>query len=278
MREFFFDTANKDYIMMVWNEISTFIPSDRVVGITTNPNALYKEAVNESAKSETRRFRAVLRNMAMMLNQLKQNGDGIIYLQLPYTPSDEREALDFAQRISGFAEGYCKIGLKIPPTLKMLKVAEELSEFVEVNVTGVADASCALRCATFPGIKYISMIPGRMEEVGIDAKAHIGYVLQSNIKPKIIAGSMRTLEQLQWVTDYGCIPTIGYRVWDQIIDSPIKISNFANLMEGPYAEAVSGDIYNVNSSDENRKLSEEFFKQMNIKSAEIGDYWKGWYE
>ena len=100
----------------------------------------------------------------------------------------------------------------------MLELNEELKDKIDLNVTGTADCSTALMSLSY-GVRYVSIIPGRMEEKGIDAKNQIAYLNQrKKDNSEIITGSMRTLDGLKWAFEYGTVPTIGTKVWDLILE------------------------------------------------------------
>jgi hypothetical protein len=42
MKKFFFDTANIEYIKEAWSKLESSVDKNKVVGITTNPNAFFK--------------------------------------------------------------------------------------------------------------------------------------------------------------------------------------------------------------------------------------------
>ena len=129
---------------------------------------------------------------------------------------------------------------------------------MEINVTGVADCATALNCFTYD-VRYVSIIPGRMEEKGLNAKAHISYVNQRRTSSSdIIAGSMRTLEGLRWVAEYGTVPTIGTGVWDLIFND-MGLETF-KLFEKVPREKWSK--YSPIVTDVSTQLSVDFFKQM----------------
>ena len=60
--------------------------------------------------------------------------------------------------------------MKIAPHKRMLELNEELKDKIDLNVTGTADCSTALMSLSY-GVRYVSIIPGRMEEKGIVSKS-----------------------------------------------------------------------------------------------------------
>lgn len=255
MKKFFFDTADYAYIKKAWSAIKQDVNSDLVEGITTNPNAFFK--VN---KLSIKKWFDTVPYLCETVSEIRGDKKGVVYIQGPYSKMGSDELISYAEKISKLSDGNTRVGLKIPPYVEALSVARELSEFTDVNVTGVSDAATALKCFTYPAIRYVSVIPGRMEEVGIDAKAQIAFINQANErKPELIAGSMRTIEGLAWTFQYGTVPTIGERVWnlileDRNIEKLLNIDYASNNIEVPqYAPIIDERSYN---------LSKSFFEQM----------------
>ena len=104
-----------------------------------------------------------------------------------------------------------------------------------------------------------------MEEKGLDAKAH---GLFTRRRPnegmsgsgEIIAGSMRTIEGLEWVCSHGTVPTIGTRVWDKIIeDEEIvrRVARFGAKIVSPEQLRFSPQV-----TEAHTQLSLDFFNQM----------------
>ncbi len=67
-----------------------------------------------------------------------------------------------------------------------------------------------------------------MEEKNIDAKAHMKALIgrKPQLYQDVIAGSMRTIEGLQDAIWHDTIPTIGARVWDQMLVNPELFEEF----------------------------------------------------
>ena len=164
----------------------------------------------------------------------------------------------WAKHISRFTDGTTKLGLKIPPFKHVLDIVDSLNPIMEVNVTGVADCSTALHCFSYP-VRYVSIIPGRMEEKGIDAQSHIVYANQRKASgSEIITGSMRTLKGLEWVCALGTVPTIGTKVWDLIFNE-MGIEKFNSLNKAPLVKQLK---LSPEVKIESRDLSLDFFAQM----------------
>ena len=73
------------------------------------------------------------------------------------------------------------VGMKIPPYQEILTNLEELNKTVLTNVTGVSDHATALKCITCD-VNYVSIIPGRMDKVGIPALEPFSYLFQAKHK------------------------------------------------------------------------------------------------
>lgn len=252
MVDFFIDTADLNAITNIWNKIKDNVDSDKLLGITTNPNAFKK--INMFRLKE---WGDHLPRLCELVTNIRGDRNGVVYVQAPVSSMSTREIIDFADYISNFSDGFTPLGLKIPPFLHALDAISDIECFMETNVTGVADVGTALYANSFFP-KYISIIPGRMEEVGIDAKSQIKYLMNSRLNSYIITGSMRTLEGLQWVSEMGTVPTIGERVWDLIDDLAFldKLTFKNDALELPL-QHFSPSISNVNT-----ELSIAFFKQM----------------
>jgi len=110
-----------------------------------------------------------------------------------------------------------------------------------------------------------------MEERGINASQQIEYVNKRNGKTgKIITGSMRTLEGLRRAIDVDTVPTIGSRVFDQIVVNEEQIKNFVCMWDKNYmSETLLETKFSPNTSTEMTKLSVEFFQQMDEFGAEL---------
>ena len=254
MKKFFFDTANIEYIKEAWSKLESSVDKNKVVGITTNPNAFFK--INKLTLKE---WFELTPKLCELVSNIRQDDKGVVYIQGPSSKMSPDDILRYAETVSKLTDGNTKVGLKIAPYDYVLKIVPRLNEILDVNVTGVADAGTALKSITYP-VRYMSIIPGRMEEVGIDAKSQIAFINQSNLgNTEIIAGSMRTIEGLVWTFQYGTVPTIGERVWNEIFkeDNLSKIINIDYSIDAtiPYQFCPSIDQRNYD-------LSDAFFNQM----------------
>lgn len=257
--KFFFDTADTKYIEDKWALYSEDVSPDRVLGVTTNPNAFAKESLNTMKEWEGR-----TRELCTLVTKIKGGAGGSVHVQMPNDNMTPDEVFAWAKKISSWTDGTTKVSLKIPPYKRYLNLVSELSGQVDVNVTGISDCVTALMCAARP-VKFVSIIPGRMEEVGIKATDHVWTAMNARSKDtnwEIITGSMRTLDGLRWCVEAGTVPTIGKRVFDLITPE-----NQAEVF-GWFADTednLKQDIWykDVGPSSVTIRLSKEFFLQMN---------------
>lgn len=253
MKKFFFDTANVDFIKNTWTQLAPYVSKDLVVGITTNPNAFYK-----IDKHRLQEWFDHTTKLCQLVTEIRQDDKGVVYIQCPSSKMNPDEVLKYAEQVSKLTDGYTKIGLKIAPDEAILRINDKLQKYVETNVTGLADCSTALKCITY-GVDYISIIPGRMEEVGIDAKSQIAFINQANLgNTEIIAGSMRTIDQLAWTFQYNTVPTIGERVWPLILDQ----DTLQSLLNLDYTNKQQLTNFTPTIDQRNIDLSTSFFEQM----------------
>ncbi len=259
MKKFFFDTANIPFIKETWTSIEPMVSKDLVVGITTNPNAFFK--LNLLSMNE---WFDLLPRLCETVSELRQDDKGVVYIQGPSSQMTGEETLRYAETVSKLSDGNTRVGLKIPPFADILRYVEQINQFTPTNVTGIADAGTALKCITYP-VRYVSIIPGRMEEAGIDAKTQIEFVNQCNFGPtEIIAGSMRTVEGLKWTFQYNTVPTIGERVWTQLLEG----NNLSELLATDYTVDRPTTHFCPPITQTNYDLSKAFFEQMD-KCGEV---------
>lgn len=269
--QFFFDTADEQYIRKLWDFLKTQggFTGDDVVGITTNPNALNKIACNDMPT-----FNKVIPALCKTITEIREGkSGGVVYVQFPQMTMGEALMGKFINHIISLSDGITKIGLKIAPYEHMLKLVDEFKKQVDCNVTGIADLGTALKCVTYD-VRYISIIPGRMEEVGINAKAQVQFVNQANFgQTEIITGSMRTLEGLSWVIEENTVPTIGTRVFDQIVaKGPEGAKEFREMWDkvktGP-RDFVQAQEFAPLVTQSMTDLSLAFFEQMDTLGAPL---------
>ena len=261
MKQFFFDTANITHIQSTWNYLkNNNVGLNLVEGITTNPNAFFKvekHRLHEQFEHMPRLCEAV--------SNIRNDNKGIVYVQGPSSKMTSDEILFFAEKVAKLTDGNTRIGLKIGPFTNILNAADKLNQIVDINVTGVSDCATALKAMSYK-INFMSIIPGRMEEVGIDAKEQVAFINstanQNNVR--IITGSMRTLEQLIWTYQFNTVPTVGEKVWNLIIENNY-IDQILNI---DYTSKFTVKEYSPFITEKNYSLTESFFMQMD-KCGEI---------
>ncbi len=252
MRDFFFDTANIDFIKSTMDKYGSDIKPGWVRGVTTNPNAFSK-----IDKFHLDEWITHAEEMGKLVADIRGDNNGEVHIQAPNSELDPEVILEYAKIISGVTKGTCKVGMKIPPYERVLKYVDEFNEHVLTNVTGLADSSTALKCCTYD-LNYISIIPGRMEEVGIDAESAIAFVNQCNFgKTEIITGSQRTTEQIIYSFYLDTVPTIGEKCWSDIF----KGDNFQRILDTEYGYEPVGPFSPL-IAQTNIDLSLAFFEQM----------------
>lgn len=249
MYNFFFDTADIDYIKNLWSKIGTPELSKSVKGITTNPNAMAK-----IGRHTLEEWQAILPKLCELVSEIRGDARGEVHVQAPNSEMTGDEVYSFAKFISRFSDGNTKLGLKIAPKLNVLKEVDFIKEYMPVNVTGLSDCSTAISCIAY-NVDYVSIIPGRMEEVGIDADQHLSYISRRNGIGEVITGSMRTIEGLKKAVKEDTVPTIGTRVWDIVLNEDVDISSFEVNPTPP-------SMFSPAVTDKNTELSVSFFKQM----------------
>jgi transaldolase len=264
-REFFIDTADLEYIEKTWNKLAPFVSKEDFAGVTTNPSAIAKISVNTIEGMRTR-----VRKLCELTSKIRNDNLGVVYVQIPNSNMPVGEVEEYIKLVLDFSDGQTKVALKIPPYEKYLNMVEKFKDQIDFNVTGVADCATALMSFTYD-VKFVSIIPGRMEERGVNASQQIEYVnKRSGRTGKIITGSMRTLDGLQRAIQLNTVPTIGTRVFDQIIINDEGIKNFVGMwdkQEGP--ETHLETKFSPNTNMEMTKLSVEFFQQMDDLGADL---------
>jgi hypothetical protein len=254
MFKFLIDTANIDYINgIIKNILSDKISMSNVLGITTNPNAMAK--INHHSLES---WLSVLPKLCETVSDLRGDSLGRVHVQAPNSQMSGEEVLSFVKYISGHDDGSTKLALKIAPSISVLSKVREIQEYMPVNVTGLSDCSSALVCLSH-GVDYVSIISGRMEEVGIDANSHLSFLMKRKRGTgEVITGSMRTVGGLLRAVSHDTIPTIGEKVWDQLGDRDLtKEANELNYFSQEDTANLSPLV-----SSENINLSLGFFDQM----------------
>lgn len=269
INEYLIDTADVDYIKRLLDRLDVAcVNRASVRGITTNPSALAKVQCDSLVK-----FEQLTYQLTDLMTQWGGNDQCRVHVQIPNTLATESEIQTWIDYIANLGDGKTQLALKVPPYQNFLNFLEydaQLPKYFVVNVTGIADAATALRCLSRPIVSFASIISGRMEEIGIDADAHLRCIHQRAVDTKIlIAGSMRTVEGLRRAIDAFTMPTIGARVWDLMTDddyralagewwnTPLLVPNYLN------------DIPLVDQR--NIDLTQQFFVQMDILGKPLYD-------
>lgn len=256
-KKLYVDTANLDAISDIWDKICNKNKNlVDVIGITTNPNAFFKLGKNKLSE-----WMEILPRLCDKLSKIRKDDQGIVYVQCPSCEMSIGEVYDYVDLLLSLNCSGAKIGLKIPPYDNILKYSKGLSKHIDLNVTGLSDCSTALKCVNY-GVKVVSIIPGRMEEVGIDAKAHVSYLVNSikgscRSNQHVIAGSMRTVDGVKWTVDFGTVPTIGEKVWALLFND----NNFETTFSDKESSLIN-TRFSPFCSEVNLNLSLAFFKQM----------------
>ena len=255
-KQLYIDTANLYAISDIWDNIKNRNHHlVDVIGITTNPNAFFKIGKNKLSE-----WLDLLPRLCEKMSEIRKDDQGIVYVQCPSCEMSIGEVYDYVDLLLSLNCSGAKIGLKIPPYDNILKYSKGLSKYIDLNVTGLSDCSTALKCVN-NGVKVVSIIPGRMEEVGIDAKAHVNYLVNSlktsgKTYQHVITGSMRTVECVKWTVDFGTVPTIGEKVWTLLFDGKFDDTFSGQLLP------ITNNRFSPFCSDINLNLSLAFFKQM----------------
>ena len=259
--EFFIDTGDEEYIKKTWKFLLPKLHGREIVGITTNPNAMSK--CNVKTISE---FEIKVRNLCKIISGIRQDDQGVVYVQHPDSNIPPSDLEKWIATILTFSDGQTKVGIKIPPYFPLLNLIEKYKSIIDFNVTGVADCSTASLCFTYSP-RYVSLIPGRMEESGINAIEQMRYIHQrkSVLKSELITGSMRTIEGLKSAVYCHTIPTIGVRIFDLFFNHPqsdfLDIWNFKDTTEYlKFSPLVDSRMTG---------LSIAFFEQMDSMGTEL---------
>lgn len=258
-REFFFDTANLTELDEIVNWLGHDI-SHRSIGITTNPNAISK--VGTHTLCDLKKHLAKLTTWSVKNCRFNCS----VYIQYPNSNMSIDQLSWFINEIQAVSP---HIGFKIAPRPSLIAAATEISD--NINVTGIADAGTAVMCLSNPNLRFASIIPGRMEEAGVDANSHLDYIRSvndiSNFSPnRLITGSMRNLTGLQKAISYGSVPTIGYKVWKLLMEQSTP-TDFLKMWDNtiPFGDKMLCPLV----TEVNHKLSTDFFKQMDDVSVEL---------
>jgi transaldolase len=267
MGKFFFDTVDIEWIKKTYGTIWSSVDRDDIQGITTNPSIF--------GKSNIKTFKDALqrtKELCALITKIRQDDKGLVFVQAPNSDMSIAAITTWFKEFNYCSDGKTKVACKLPPYYNILqnmdKIETAVGRKIDFNVTGLAECSTALMAATY-NPKYISVIIGRMEEKGINAKEQINYIRQARGKhTAIITGATRTYEGVKWACEYGTIPTIGVKVFDAIL-STVGAKGFADMWE----KEVDIEVKKVapNTTADMFQLSLDFFKQMDELGKDIYD-------
>jgi transaldolase len=270
--DFFIDTVDIGYIEEKLKLMfSQGVSKRNILGITSNPSAFQKEGLKS-----IRGWKERTQQLCKLTTSFKPSGDGIVYVQAPSDSLTNEELLLWKNIITSWSDGITRVGLKIPPYKKYIEMIPLLKQSgVSVNVTGIADASTALFCA-LQTPDWVSVIPGRMGEVGLDYKSHLSYLTsargESRCRWRIITGSMRTLDNLKECVELGTVPTIGKHILNLVDESNCKeIFGNGEVVGYEALNTVNCPNFSPVVKQKSTDLSVAFFNQMNDCSKEVAE-------
>tara|TARA_R110002051_G_scaffold275653_3_gene336619 strand:+ start:1965 stop:2828 length:864 start_codon:yes stop_codon:yes gene_type:complete len=277
--KFFFDSANHRDIRDIWDKLKPLCDRSCVAGITTNPKAM--------AKIEAFKYNEWLNATKQLLGTLAEiRGDnkGTVFVQMPSSKMTPKEFLQFVamfKRDIGKDADVGQLGFKVPPYPLFLREVSDMAEdpkALNLNVTGVADHCTALTCLDFP-VRYVSIIPGRMNTAGIDADVSANYINVAGGNKsldRVITGSMRDLAGLSSMIKFGTVPTIGTSMFNElIVTNKNNIKYFINMWNtknnNPQEIKVSPTITTAN-----QQLSRDFFVEMDTQCPDLVTFLLKW--
>ena len=78
MFDFFFDTADDQYILSAWDKASKYLDASCIRGITTNPNAFKKIETHRLKEWEQK-----LPVLCSLVSDLRGDSEGVVYVEVP---------------------------------------------------------------------------------------------------------------------------------------------------------------------------------------------------
>lgn len=272
--KFFFDSASTSAITKNWHVLKDKVSPDCVTGITTNPKAMAKiEAFSYDSWIVTTKA------LLALLNSIRNDTEGYVYIQFPDTTKSAATFLKFVSKVKsdlGDHLSLSKLGFKIPPYPTFLNELSNLlteEEFIDLNlnVTGVADHCTALNCLRYP-VRFVSIIPGRMNEKGIDSDEVTSYISSVGAElfdDRVITGAMRDIPCLESMVRHRTVPTIGMTVFETLItNSTENVDRFVDMWKKPQIDYVEYQVPPVITSV-NQNLSLDFFVEMNNQCPSV---------
>jgi transaldolase len=228
MKELYLDTANLD-------DIRSFVKSEAIQGVTTNPSLMAKEVAPISANG----FRTNEDRWNIYVNRLREIRQILLetkrklHLSVEVTTSNPKEMAEQAVRLHGdVASDDIDVFVKIPVMLETLDVISYLSnKRVKVNATACMTALQA-KLAHDAGAPIISFFYNRMidghtgEMPPSDATMRaLGQIAtfshELNRNARIICGSIRKPDDLMncWVNGADIV-TVGPKIIREAIVHP----------------------------------------------------------
>lgn len=260
-RRFFLDTADPQFVANARNQLRGIAGPLAFLGVTTNPKAVAGYCTEQSSA------RAMVDGLAAEIAEFRGDTAGQLFLQLPGSNSSFEDCVRFIEHTYNWGRRHIKLGYKLPHH-RVRDLAYKLQPWNHLlNVTGVTDGRTAVQAAKSP-VRYISFLTGRMEERGIDAQGHVAtyhnYLWYSSKCP-LIAGSMRTVEQLEWCFAFNMIPTIGRSLWAAIVEKK------AWRVFQSHETVKSMPRERLEAGEPEKQLSQEFFDEMDRWSLDSAD-------
>lgn len=254
----FFDTADVEYIKKIWSKLQYHVAPEDVVGITTNPNAFHKIGL-----LKLQEWLDKTKELCELTAKMRGDNLGVVFIQFPSSVGSGIELHQFYLKTLVLGFPHANVGIKIPPFQKFLENKQD--KFIR-NVTGLSDCGTALKSIAY-NVDWISLIPGRMEGVGINFEEQLGYIQGAARKTRteIITGSMRTVEGLIKCIQYGTVPTIGTTVFN-LIDEADRYKEVAASFS--HQIKLPSKDFCPRVDEVNQKLSEDFFAQMDVCGAQ----------
>lgn len=267
-RRFFLDTADPNFVENARRQLRGIAGPKNFLGVTTNPKAIAGICLTQNSARRT------IDELAARISEMKGDSDGQLFIQIPGSRAPFETMVEFIEHCYNWGRPNVKLGFKLPH-FRVAEVSDRLSDWSSLlNVTGVTDSQTVGDCIKYP-VAYISLLTGRMEERGIDAKAHVRqskwwFHTAHPVFQGFIAGSMRTVEQLEWCWEAGMIPTIGRSLWADIE----KNDAWRLFQLGSPADNTNEPVILSSNSipaPKEQQLSQEFFDEMDGWSAKSAE-------
>ena len=201
--DFYIDSANME-------EIEKAVSLGYVRGITTNPTLLKRAEVWKNFKS-----------LNEFYSKLMKMCDGKVFAQIP--SQNHERTLNELENLDN-----SRLVIKVPSVPTGIKVANNImSRGYSVCATAVYTTSQAAMWSSI-GVDYVAIYVNRMEKRGFNAKENIASILNvlSNTRTKVLAASVKTVEQLSYLMDMGIEHiTLGYEMLEAITKCDFSIDD-----------------------------------------------------